>query len=311
MTLFPQLSIRFSYSLIAAIALLILAWPLNAATALLLGIVCAFCVPLATLHPLQKWSALLIKIAIVGLGFGLPLQEIWQTTQTTWLATLVTISVALILGFALTRLLKIERDTGHLLSVGTAICGGSAIAAIAPIIHARSQAIIVAVTIVFLLNALALWLFPWAGHLLQLSPAQFGLWSALAIHDTSSVVGAAATFDPQALAIATTAKLARTIWIIPLAFFWALQQQRKNNTHWPWFIALFLLASVIRTAIPALADWSSTITSAAKQLFALALFGIGSQFNLTTLRQMSWRPVFMAMMLWLILAAVSLYMVMR
>ncbi len=310
MTLFPDLPLRITYVVVTMVAALIVLLSWNAAIALMLGIALAFCVPAAGLRPLQKASATGMKIAIIGLGFGLPLNEIWVTAQNTWLATLLTLSVALAAGFILMRVLKIERDTAQLISVGTAICGGSAIAAMAPVIHARGQAIIIAITIVFLLNALALWIFPWLGSYWQLSPSQFGLWAALAIHDTSSVVGAAAIFDAHSLNIATTAKLARSLWIIPLVFAAAIYQRRHSKAAWPWFIVLFLMASVIRTAFPALANWSAFITGSAKQLFALALFGIGSQFNLTTLQQISWRPVAMALILWCVLATVSLYWVM-
>lgn len=292
-------------SVLTAIAMLILAGACNSAVALLLGIMAALLFPAISLQPLHRWSGLLLKCAIVLLGFNLPLFEIWHTAQQTWLASIVTITVALSLGWLLTRTLKLERDTGILLTVGTAICGGSAIAAMAPVIRARSQAIIIAISTVFLLNAVALFVFPYLGTWLELTPQQFGVWSALAIHDTSSVVGAATAFAPDAVNTATTAKLVRSLWIIPLVIVMAAIEHRRNRISWPWFILLFVVASVVRTMFPGINGFSHAITPFAHQLFALALFGIGCQFSRSTLQQVRWQPLTMAITLWLVLTCIS------
>jgi uncharacterized integral membrane protein (TIGR00698 family) len=223
------------------------------------------------------------------------------------MATVWTIGLAFALGALLKKLLKIDRDSGWLLTMGTAICGGSAIAALAPVIRAKPTAIILAISIVFLLNAIALIVFPLIGSTLQLSPEQFGWWSALAIHDTSSVVGAAASFHPDAVAIATTAKLARSLWIIPIVLCFALIEHQQRHNKWPWFIAGFVAASAIGSLWPMPAVFLSTSKTIAHGLFAVALFGIGSQFHQQTLRNLSWRPLLMAVLLWLLLASTTLF----
>jgi uncharacterized integral membrane protein (TIGR00698 family) len=306
MPLFPNAPRAVVVVVLLLLSALIVSGVINSAIALLLGIAMAITFAAPALQLAHRNAGVLLKFAIVLMGLRLPLAALWSTAQTTWLITVLTIALALALGLLLQRWLRLERDTGVLLSVGTAICGGSAIAAVAPVIGARSQAILVAISTVFLLNALALFVFPFIGQWLALTPAQFGLWAALAIHDTSSVVGAAAVFAPDAVAIATTAKLARSLWIIPLVVVIAARTQRQQRLQWPWFIVAFVAASVLRTAVPAIADYTAPLAALAPALFALALFGIGCQFSRTTVQQLSWRPLCQAIILWLALAAFSL-----
>lgn len=248
-----------------------------------------------------------LKIAVVGLGFGLPLDVVLSTARDSLLLTITTIGLALLAGWWLARWLKVETVLGQLLSAGTAICGGSAIVAVAPVLRARQETVAVAVAVVFLLNGVGLLIFPPLGHWLDLSQREFGLWAALAIHDTSSVVGAAAHYGDEALAVATTAKLARAIWIVPLVFlFGILHRARDQRRSFPLFISLFLLASLTRTLLPAIAELAPALTTTARALLALSLLGIGAGLTRDTLRQVSVRPLLMAVLLWLLLASSSL-----
>lgn len=279
---------------------------LGTALALLAGIVLAMSLGNPVRTRTQAGSGQLMKAAIIGMGFGLPLDVVLTTARSGLGLTVMTISLALLLGMLLTRLLRVDKDVGTLLSVGTAICGGSAIAAVAPVIKARSDAIVIAVAVVFLLNGLGLLIFPPLGHFFGLSQSQFGLWAALAIHDTSSVVGAGAAYGDQALQIATTAKLARAVWIIPLVFGFAWQAKQEGKPVWPLFIGLFLLTSLLRTLIPAIAPYAGNITILARHVFALSLFWIGAGLTQKILLQISLRPLLLAVILWLSLSSASL-----
>lgn len=196
--------------------------------------------------PLSSWASLLLKIAIVLLGFSLPLGELWGTARDSFVLTVSVIAGALLLGLLIAKLLKLNNQQGWLISSGTAICGGSAIAAVGSSIKANSQNMVISLAIVFILNAVALFVFPAVGHWLELSQSQFGLWAALGIHDTSSVVGAAAVYGEEALEVATTTKLSRALWIIPLAIVASISQHSgKIKFSLPLFIVFFLLASAI------------------------------------------------------------------
>jgi len=200
----------------------------------------------------QKLSAFLLKASIVGLGFGMNLHEVVRAGRSGFLYTALSISFAMLLGLAIGRLFKVQHIPSLLISTGTAICGGSAIAAVGPVLHAGEEEMAVSLGTVFVLNSVALFLFPLVGYALHLTQSQFGLWSALAIHDTSSVVGATAKYGAQALMIGTTIKLARALWIVPLAFAVAIFKKSKTRIKWPWFILLFLLAAVASTYFPLL-----------------------------------------------------------
>ena len=223
------------------------------------------------------------------------------------LFTIVTIIGTLLLGAVLGKVLKIERKTTHLISSGTAICGGSAIAAIAPVVKADEKQISVALGIVFILNSVALFIFPLIGHRLGLSQSQFGLWCAVAIHDTSSVVGAASKYGDEALKIATTIKLARALWIIPLALITAaFFKEGKQKIKIPYFIGFFILAMLINTYVKPVQDIAPYLVKIAKAGLVLTLFFIGASLSMKTIRSVGARPLILGLLLWLVIAGGSL-----
>jgi uncharacterized integral membrane protein (TIGR00698 family) len=226
-----------------------------------------------------------------------------------------TISIVLVLGLGwwLARLLKVERDAGLLISVGTAICGGSAIAAVAPVLRAREHEISVALATVFLLNAVALVIFPPIGHTVGLSQEAFGLWSALAIHDTSSVVGAGLAYGPRALEVATTVKLARALWIVPLTLGigWAVARRSESSPDTPpvkkpWFIAGFLIVAALVTYVPELHMPGHLIAAGARRVLVLTLFLIGSGLSREALQNVGFRPFMHGLVLWLVVGSIGL-----
>lgn len=213
--------------------------------------------------------------------------------------TLVSIGATLLLGAGLAAWLKTERETSLLVTVGTAICGGSAIAAVAPAIRARPESVSLALACVFLLNSIALLLFPPLGHMLHLSQSQFGLWSALAIHDTSSVVGASSEFGKEALQIATTIKLARALWIIPLTFILGQLYGKKAGAKKPWFILGFLAMAALVTFFPVLQPVGETVAFVARRFLVLTLFLIGSSLSREAIRNVGWKPLVLGVVLWI------------
>lgn len=252
----------------------------------------------------------LLQIAVVGLGAGMNLAIIGKVGLSGIGHTLVGIIVALLLGYLIGKWLKTERDTSLLISVGTAICGGSAIAAVSPVIKAKHHDVSVALGTVFMLNALALFLFPWIGHQLSLSQTQFGLWSALAIHDTSSVVGATLQFGPEALRVGATVKLARALWIMPVAFLVGYLRRHElvenQKTKRPWFILGFLIAATLVTFIPALQPSGKVVELVAKRLMVLTLFLIGTGLNRSAIKSVGPRPFIQGILLWVIIGSLSL-----
>src|SRR5690554_5241965 len=241
--------LNLSRVLFVVIAIICLTGWINSAVALLLGVALA----LSLGNPFVAQSRVgvkhLLKIAVIGLGFGIQAGEAFTTSVDTLGITAITIVTTIALGWLLTRLLKMDPRLGHLVSSGTAICGGSAIAAVAPVISAQNKHITMAIAVVFLLNAVALLIFPIIGSYLELSQYQFGVWSAIAIHDTSSVVGAALAYGDEALKTATTVKLARTLWIIPLALAsMVMFKSQDNKINIPWFIGGFIVAMLINSA---------------------------------------------------------------
>ena len=253
----------------------------------------------------------LLQIAVMGLGAGMNLAIIGKVGISGIGYTIGGIATALSLGYLLGKWLKIERDTSLLISVGTAICGGSAIAAVSPVIRAKHHDVSVALGTVFLLNATALFLFPWIGHQLSLSQTQFGLWSALAIHDTSSVVGATLQFGPEALKVGTTVKLARALWIMPVAFlvgFLRRKEVHEENVKAkrPWFILGFLIAAAVVTFFPSLEPIGHSIEGVAKRLMVLTLFLIGLGLNRTAIKTVGPKPFIQGILLWIIIGSLSL-----
>ena len=254
-----------------------------------------------------KASKYVLQAAVVGLGFGINLYQVAETGLSGLFYTFISLAATMLLGLLLGKWLNLAPKLTHLVSAGTAICGGSAIAAVAPAIKASEQEISVSLGIVFILNALALFTFPWIGNLLQLSQYQFGLWSAIAIHDTSSVVGAAARFGDEALQLATTLKLTRALWIVPMVLFSGmLFKSGGAKAGVPLFILLFILASVLITFVPAVAAHTPPILFAAKKGLLLSLFLIGLNLNPGTLRSISARPFYQGLLLWLSVATGSL-----
>src|SRR5690554_700133 len=261
--------------------------------------------PFLTLN--SKTVGWLLKIAVVGLGFGMNLTETFKAGKDGFILTVFSISVTLILGFFIGKLLKMDRKGSHLISSGTAICGGSAIAAVAPVIKASEKDISISLGVIFLLNSVALILFPPLGHWLELTQHQFGLWSAIAIHDTSSVVGAAYTFGDEALKVATTVKLARALWIIPLSLLSVfLFKGRGRNINIPYFIFLFVLAIIMNSYLPIPEFITDGITSISKSLLVLTLFLIGAGLSVEKIKSAGWKPMILGLSLWIFISISSL-----
>ena len=257
----------------------------------------------------KKLSRYLLQASVVGLGFGMNLHQVIQTGRSGFGYTLLSISFALIAGMSLGALFKVQRKAAFLISTGTAICGGSAIAAVGPISHATDEEMAVSLATIFVLNSAALLLFPPIGMALHMSQSQFGLWAALAIHDTSSVVGAAAKYGAVALAVGTTVKLARALWIVPVSVGTAVVRGGKAKIQWPWFIAFFCLAAVCNTYLPAGVPAYSVLTRLAKTGLTVTLYLIGTGLSLATLKRVGHRPLLQGIALWLLISTASLWLI--
>lgn len=256
---------------------------------------------------LHQYIHLLLQISIVGLGFGLKLDEALHAGKTGLMLTVISIVTVMVFGYFLGKVFRLERPLSYLLSAGTAICGGSAIAAVTPIIKPDTKQISLALAIVFTLNSIALFIYPAIGHLLNLSQEQFGLWCAVGIHDTSSVVGAAGKYGDEALKIATTVKLARALWIIPVSVITMFIFKSKDSTiKIPWFIGYFIIAILLNTYFPFFDRFSGFITVLAKSGLNLTLFFIGSTLSIRTLKTIGFKPLFTAVLLWGIISIGSL-----
>jgi uncharacterized integral membrane protein (TIGR00698 family) len=263
----------------------------------------------------RNLSKFLLQAAVVCLGFGMNLQEVVHAGKSGFFYTAISITFALTLGVVLGKLLKVQQTQSLLIAFGTAICGGSAIAAIGPVLEANEEEMAVSLGTVFVLNSVALLTFPAIGWAMHLSQTQFGLWAALAIHDTSSVVGAGAKYGPIALAVGTTVKLARALWIVPLAIATASIRKSKTRIHWPWFILYFCGAAVLATYVPHLLPRSVPLFGALNRLgraaLTLVLFLIGTGITRTTLREVGVRPLIQGITLWIVVASLSLYAIAR
>jgi len=291
---------------------LIVFFNLNASASLALGLALGLTVG----NPFPKISRTatkyLLQGSIIGLGFGMNFQKVMEAGKDGFTLTLLTISFAMGLGYLLGRIFKVDRILSYLLSVGTAICGGSAIAAVSQVLNADENDISVSIGTVFILNAVALFIFPVMGHYFHLSQQQFGIWAAIAIHDTSSVVGAATNYGDHALQIATTVKLARALWIVPLVLLTSLVFKRQGSPWvFPYFILFFLLASVANSYIQIPLKYTHAIVSAAKTGFSLTLFLIGTGISLKAIKKVGARPMLQAVVLWIIIMVSSLYILQR
>ena len=266
----------------------------------------------------RRITKILLQFSVVLLGFGMNLEAVVKAGKDGILFTIATIFGTLALGFALGRILKVKDKTSNLISAGTAICGGSAIAAVAPAIDADSEEISVSLATVFILNSVALFVFPYIGRVLNLSENQFGVWAAIAIHDTSSVIGAASRYGAEALQIATTVKLARALWIAPIALVFAFLYRRKNagkrtKIKLPWFIFFFLLATVARTYAPpwVLPSLFDSPVMLAKTGLTVTLFLIGAALSRAALKTVGIKPLVQGILLWIVISLVSLWAVIQ
>ena len=286
--------------------------------ALALGLMLAFTVGNPFAEQTTKVTRILLRGSVILLGFGMNLSTVVKAGKDGVVFTVTTIFGTLILGYFVGRWLKINRKTSDLISAGTAICGGSAIAAVAPAIRADTDETSVSLGTIFILNSIALFIFPTIGHALNLSPNQFGVWAAIAIHDTSSVVGAAAKYGNEALQIATTVKLARALWIAPVALLFAFLYRPKHGETKikeiiPWFVFLFILATVIRTYAPSQIPPSlfDSLVMLAKTGLTVTLFLIGASLSRETLRKVGVKPLIQGVLLWIVISLVSLWAVLN
>jgi uncharacterized integral membrane protein (TIGR00698 family) len=259
----------------------------------------------------KVWATRLLQGSVVGLGAGMNLRVVAVVGSAGVVQTLLGLAFALAVALGLMKLLRSDPNASLLIGVGTAICGGSAIAAVAPAIGAKSQQTSVALAVVFLLNAAALVVFPIVGRGLGMDPAQFGLWSALAIHDTSSVVGASMQLGPAALAVGTTVKLTRALWIVPVALLlgrvWSHGDAGpKRAASKPWFIAGFLATAALATFVPHAAAPGQELAAVARHVLVATLFLIGAGVSKDALRQIGVRPLVLGVLLWAVVAATSL-----
>lgn len=292
---------------------------LSPPVALTIGILFGLCFAHPYAAATRVSARILLQVCVIALGFGMNLHEVLKAGRSGFVYTALGISFALLAGLALGKVLRVRGNSSFLITAGTAICGGSAIAAVGPILHADDEEMSVALGTVFILNSVALLIFPPIGGALHLSQTQFGLWAALAIHDTSSVVGAAAKYGPEALVIGTTVKLARALWIVPLALATAAIKRRKSKAsgapdspskakiQFPWFILLFCIAAVLNTYVPAITRVSHSLFTLGRVGLTATLFLIGTGISRSTLKEVGWRPLLQGVILWAIVAVTSLY----
>ena len=274
--------------------------------ALLAGLLFALTVEHPFAAESRSLSKFLLQASVVALGFGMDLHEVIHAGRSGFLYTAISITVALSLGLLLGRTLYVPGKTSFLITCGTAICGGSAIAALGPITDADDEEMGVSLGTVFTLNSIALILFPFIGSRLHLTQSQFGLWAALAIHDTSSVVGAAAKYGALALTIGTTVKLARALWIVPLSFATAYFTKSGAKLQMPWFILYFCLAAIARTYIPSLHKIYATLSNLGRSGMGVTLFVIGTGLTREMFRKVGLRPMVQGVVLWIVVAVASL-----
>lgn len=302
-----EVSIYFQQAVFGLIVVLCLFSVISPPIALLLGVlvVNVFGNPFVAFN--NKAITFLLQFSVVGLGFGMNAASAISAGKEGFLLTIFSIFSTLIFGTLLGKWLITDKKTSHLISCGTAICGGSAIAAISPVIKSNENQTSIALGVIFILNSIALFVFPFIGHQLDLSQREFGLWCAIAIHDTSSVVGAANKYGAEALQIATTVKLARALWIIPISVFTAVLFKNKNSKiKIPYFIGLFIVAMLFNTYVPATAIIAPAVVSIAKIGLTITLFLIGTTLNVNTLKSVGVKPLLQGVFLWIFIAGLGL-----
>lgn len=262
---------------------------------------------------LHKYTSKVLQASIVLMGFGMSLETVISSSKTGFIETIVSVTTVMLLGVFLGRLFKVEKNIALLISTGTAICGGSAIAAVAPILNSKNYQTSFALIVVFVLNAVALFLFPFIGHQLGLSQETFGNWAAIAIHDTSSVVGAGAIYGEQALQVATTVKLIRALWIIPLALVIALMTKggEKKSIKFPWFILFFVLAILFANIFPVFQTSYEHFNWLGKRGMVIALFLIGSNITVSEIKQSGTKSFVFGIILWIVITLGSLFFLTR
>jgi uncharacterized integral membrane protein (TIGR00698 family) len=308
--------------IIYILAVILIAFPFKAvglsdfitpAIALFAGLVFAFIFQMPFPKFNKKGSKYLLQASVVGLGFGMNVTKALESGASGMSFTIVSVIGVMVLGTLLGYWMHLNRKTAYLISSGTAICGGSAIAAVGPVLKADDHEMAVSLGVIFILNAIALFIFPPIGHFFEMSDAQFGTWAAIAIHDTSSVVGAGDAYSPEACQIATLIKCTRALWIIPLAFvtMFIFRDKNQNKVSIPWFIFLFVLAMVINTYCGVPEAISSVVVYIAKKALVVTLFFIGAGLSLSMIKKVGVRPLLLAVLLWIIIGVCSFLVVMN
>lgn len=285
--------------------------------ALFIGLIFAFVFGTPCPKANKKISKYLLQASVVGLGFGMNLTESLRSGADGMLFTIVSVIGVMAIGVLVGKYMGIDKHTSYLISSGTAICGGSAIAAVGGVLKANENQMAVSLGVIFILNAVALFIFPPLGHFFDLSQQQFGTWAAIAIHDTSSVVGAGQEYGIEACELATLIKCTRALWIIPLAFFtiWAFRKELKQGdgktkVAIPWFILLFVLAMVVNTYSPdSMRPFYTVLVDIAKKALVAVLFAIGAGLSLSVVRKVGAKPLIQALILWMVIGATSLFVV--
>ena len=297
---------------IAIIVAIILFQQISAPIALLAGLIFAFTLENPWPKFNKKTSKYLLQVAVVCLGFNMNLQQSLKSGSEGMLFTVVSVVGVMLLGVMLGYWLHINRKTAYLISSGTAICGGSAIAAVGPVVKADENEMAVSLGVIFILNSIALFIFPPLGHMFEMTQQQFGTWAAIAIHDTSSVVGAGEMYGEQALQVATLIKLTRALWIIPLAFVTMfIFRDRTAKISIPWFIFIFVLAMIVNTYVP-LPEWFVTaMVWIARRGMVVTLYLIGASLSLKSIRQVGVKPLVQAVILWVVISVSSLAVVLN
>lgn len=292
------------------IALLVASTFLSPAIALFVGISFALFFRSDFEHYAKKGSKYLLQFSVVGLGFGMNLHESLRASGDGMVFTIVSVTGVMVAGYLLGRALRVDKKLSYLISSGTAICGGSAIAAIAPVIRSNTNQTSMSLAVIFTLNALALFVFPALGHLLGMTQQQFGTWAAIAIHDTSSVVGAGSAYGAEALMVATTIKLTRALWIIPLAIFssfvFPVEQGKRRRISIPWFILLFVVAMMLNTYLPLNTNFLDVVSLLSHKCLSVTLFLIGSTLSISAIREVGAQPVILGIVLWFIISITTL-----
>lgn len=286
---------------------------ISPAVALFAGLVFAFIFPMPYPKFNKKAQKYLLQASVVGLGFGMNVTEALKSGADGMMFTIVSVIGVMVFGVLLGYWMHLQRKTSYLIASGTAICGGSAIAAVGPVLKADDHEMAVSLGVIFILNAIALFIFPPLGRMFDMSQAQFGTWAAIAIHDTSSVVGAGDAYGPEACQIATLIKCTRALWIIPLAFvtMFIFRDKNSKSISIPWFIFLFVIAMVINTYCGIPESVSSVIVYIAKKALVVTLFFIGAGLSLAMIKKVGVKPLLLAVLLWIIIGVSSFFVVMN